>query len=276
MPKVPPEERWKRDGRERYEAFRRCQDLPRLRRRGLAVLGRQHLLSSEDWWDTSKAALRSEAYRHFQRECRETGDRFGLAQWTVEMACLLVDYDPDREPHVLEAEWPGLRVVTEFNDDLFLSWLLYEARQIGLHVDYQQGSVRMPIICVPFPVQPEKRLSLDRRPPRARAFQVLPKIPPGYPPEAAAQLGRKAAQLQRELARRLGYNVPQRMRGSALAARASELRIGEEPLPPGGVYEIMDDVYEHQDLGQDQKRRGRVKSQRHRVKKRFQDRLGLA
>lgn len=98
-------------------------------------------------------------------------------------------------------------------------------------------------------------------------------LPSGIPPQASARLATKATRLEQDLARELGYDVPRRIRTSPLAGKASELRVGQERLGQGEIFNIVDDMYGEKSLeelaSEDQKLRNRVKSQRNRLKKRF-------
>ena len=186
--------------------------------------------------------------------------------------CLLEDYDPEESVHVVEAQWPKLQVVTQSSNEKFFGWLLYQARELGLEVARKDGSLITPMMCFPYPQQPEEPLAPSQRPPLAGAFRVNMEIPPGYPPEAAAELARHAAQLERELARQLGYEMPYRMRNSPLTALAEELRVRED-LSSGEIYDIVEEIYGEVDPYEDQKQRNKTKSQRNRVSKRLSNYL---
>ena len=173
---------------------------------------------------------------------------------------------------VLEAAWPETKIVTESRDDLFLQWLMHEAWKMRLLVTLQRGSEAIPIIASPQPEEPDQKLSEDNRPPLLTAFRVAVEVPMNYPPEAAADAARQAANLQRKMARRLGYDVPHRMRQSSLTSKASILRAGEANLEPGAIYDMVDEIYGEQPPAEDQRLRNRVKNQRHRVMKRLRPR----
>jgi len=273
MAKISPAERWHKDAIERCQIFALSSDLQRLRGLGLGILGRVRLVPQDEWWEETKGwgRMASKEYLAFQIECRQTGLIFGLADWTVEWICLLEGFEPEYSAHVLAAQWPTIRVVTESTDESFLEWLLYEAWQLGVYVVRRDGSIVTGLICIPFPQQPEEPLTSSQRPPLASAFTVSMEIPPGYPPEAAAELARKVAQMERGLARKLGYKMPYRMRNSPLTARSAELKVGQE-LSSGDIYDIVDETNSDGDLTEDQKLRNRVKSQRNRVSKRIRDR----
>ncbi len=275
MTKLAPQERWTKDVLERCQAFGRSSELQRLRGLGLDILGRDRLVTQEEWWEEMNAQgpMGSTEYRAFQTECGKAGTNFGLAPWTVEWMCLLEDYDPEKAVHVVEALWPKLQVVTQSSNEKFLGWLLYQAWELGLEVARKDGSLITPMMCFPYPQQPEEPLAPSQRPPLAGAFRVIMEIPPGYPPEAAAELARHAAQLERELARQLGYEMPYRMRSSPLTALAAELRVGED-LSSGEIYDIVEEIYGEGDPSEDRKQRNKTKSQRNRVSKRLKDRGG--
>lgn len=94
--------------------------------------------------------------------------------------------------------------------------------------------------------------------------------PTGYPPEAASSLHKRASRFGRELRRRLGDPTHERLRTSPLVSLAEELCISDSPLPSGGIYNIIDKVYEvNDDLNLDQPRRKLIKARRHKLRKRF-------
>jgi len=77
--------------------------------------------------------------------------------------------------------------------------------------------------------------------------------------------------LGKELLRRLGYEVSQRLRGSPLVKMAQKLRIADNKLLRGEAYKIIDDLYGDDDITQDQKRRKQIASRRHKLKRRLID-----
>ena len=77
---------------------------------------------------------------------------------------------------------------------------------------------------------------------------------------------------ERELASRLGYKVPKRMRSSPLASRASSLLLKQQRLPRRGIYDLMDKTYGELEGSQEKTVRNRIKSQRNRVRRRLQGR----
>ena len=168
------------------------------------------LVTQDEWWGEmdEQGPRNSTEYPAFQRECGKTGTNLGLAPWTVEGMCLLEDYDSEEAAHVVEARWPKIRVVTQTSNGKFLGWLLHRAWELGLEAVQKDGSLTTPMICFPYPQRPEEPLAPSRRPPLAAAFRAIMEIPPGYPPEAAAELARHGARLERELARQLGYEMP--------------------------------------------------------------------
>ncbi len=144
MTKLAPQERWTKDVLERCQAFGRSSELQRLRGLGLDILGRDRLVTQEEWWEEMNAQgpMGSTEYRAFQTECGKAGTNFGLAPWTVEWMCLLEDYEPEEAVHVVEALWPKLQAVTQSSNEKFLGWLLYQAWELGLEVALKDGSLR--------------------------------------------------------------------------------------------------------------------------------------
>ena len=287
MPKSTPQGRWDADIRERYEAFAHSSELRRLRKKGLAIFGRRRMFTSEEWWKESRGfTWTTDGFQDFDRECQRVGERFGLNRWTITMACLIKGYDHQRSVYPLESDWAKIRVVTESKDGEFIHWLVYLAKFVYLsghwttsklnfpqpQVVQEDGSQLTPVIFIPIVSRPEKDLVPDRLPPRVSAFRIQAEFPPNYPPDAAAELGRRAMRFERELARRLGYKVPKRMRSSPLATKASSLLLKQQRLPRRGIYDLMDKTYGELEGSQERTLKNRIKSQRNRVQKRFQGR----
>jgi hypothetical protein len=146
---------------------------------------------------------------------------------------------------VIEAQWPKIRVVTENTNPLFLQWLSYEAHKLGLYTVGRQGSVETTVLNI---LPPCGVLPPSLKPPRDNAFVLRIETPPGYPPEAAQKLQKKGERLAKELLRRLGYSIPQRLRGSTLVAMAAKLRVADNKLAVGEAYNIIDDLYGENDI----------------------------
>jgi len=270
MGKLPPDELWRKHVTNHFIALKQSGELERLREKGLAICGRKRRYSSKEWSLSFSKRYSSKDYRGWVDECEAVGQRFGLAFWTVVCACLVSGYKPEKEPFPVEAQWPSVRIVTKSNDSDFLIRLAYEAQKLGLHVVQRQGSVENAhLFASPVPIcQLEPPSMPSSLPPLADALYVRVETPIGYPPEAGCRLQKEAGRLGKEIAKRLGYPVQQRLRSSRLVSMASTLRIGET-LSRGEAYDIVDDVYEHEDLDDDQKRRKLVASRRHRLRKRL-------
>ncbi len=102
-------------------------------------------------------------------------------------------------------------------------------------------------------------------------FKIDVEVPVRYPPEAASQLQKKASRLARELARRMGHPIPQRLRASKLIAISEVLEVEKGPLPRGRIYDIVDEIYPDDDLSIDQQRRKLTASRRYKIRKRLLD-----
>lgn len=274
MGKRLPQERWNQHISERFTALKVSGELEKLRAKGLAILGRKKLLSSKEWWESFRDRTSSQKYLEWHNECKQIGDRFGLAPWTVELACLLKGFKPEESGLVMEAQWPRVRIVTENTDSLFLRWLSYEAQKLGLYVVQRQGSVETTLLYLE-PGPPTEQLT-SQKPPRDTAFYIRTETPIVYPPEAKNQLNKQADQLYRELLRHLGYPTRQRLRSSHLVCMADKLRVDDEKLECGGIYHIMDEIYgpvddlSNEELANtDAQRRSTTKTRRHRVQKRL-------
>lgn len=287
MAKRTPEETWHTLVLESYAAFRTCPEFVELRKKGLKGLKRRKLLTEEEWWELGRSGefLESEECEEFRQGCEELGDRYGLATGTVEFACLLKGYDPEKYPYPIANEGPRVQVVTEVADQLFFHWLAWETKALYLSwvrsgvakipepsVVHQNGSTRTGVIFIPVLVQPND--SLKDLPPISQAFCVSFEIPLQYPPTGAAEIARAAAQFERELARRLGYKVTNRIRKSLHSDEVKKLRTEEKDLPSGSIYDIADDLLGEQDLGNDQTTRNLVKQKRHRAIKRHDNKYG--
>ncbi|NQT71823.1 MAG: hypothetical protein HQ553_03510 [Chloroflexi bacterium] len=267
MTKLSPEERWRKEVMERYKAFMLSEDIERLRLEGLAILGRTQLISSEEWGQISREGMAIASYRDWYEECRLVGERFGLAQWTVQLACLLEGFDPGGNTMVWEADWPTMRVVTRSTNSVFLQQLAWHAQRLGLYAVQRDGSLESTLLNLG--PEPSNPLRSADRPPSRNAFSIRVEVPIDYPPEATAQLHRKVAKLEKELRKRLGYKVRERLRSSTLVEKAAELKVEEAPLDKRGAYEIIDEMYTGEDMKKDQARRKTTGSRRHRIRKRL-------
>ena len=277
--KITAQERWQRDIRQRFKLFSGSGELNRLKRKGLGVIGRSKKMTSEELLaeETKGRRMRSPEYLAFRQECVAVGGRFGLNGAAVEMACLLLRYKPYRLPYIQEAQWPRLLVVTTINDEVFIRWLHHHAwgalaawgktPLLEPVVVKQEGFQRVPVVLPLAPPHAEEPTRPSPLPPVGCAFHVSLDIPLEYPPEAAAELGRASTQYGRELARRMGYGMPHRLRGSGLLRNAPKLRLDEEVLEPNEIGKMVDAIYGELDLDGDRKRQNLVKSQRHRAKK---------
>ena len=277
--KITAQERWQRDIRQRFKLFSESGELDRLKRKGLGVIGRSKKMTSEELLAeaTKGRRMRSPEYLAFRQECVTVGGRFGLNGAAIEMACLLLRYKPYRLPYIQEAQWPRLLVVTTINDEVFIRWLHHHAwgalavwgkgPLLEPVVVKQEGFQRVPVVLPLAPPHAEEPTRPSTLPPVGCAFLVSLDIPLEYPPEAAADLGRASTQYGRELARRMGYDMPYRLRGSGLLRNAPKLRLDEEVLGPNEIGKMVDAIYGELDLDGDRKRQNLVKNQRHRAKK---------
>ncbi len=260
-------------------ALKICSEFKKLQQRGLAVVRRRELLTPVEWWTVLGEVWSSPEYREWQQECRQLGDRLGLTTWVIEMACLLKDYTPDKQPHVAAVQWPQIGVVTDCTDQVFLDWLRYEVEQLNpsLHVYQREGSSdhRTGHINGPRPPTP---LTDSNKPPRHKTFMMRVDIPVDFPPEEARKFQKSASDLGRELLRRLGYPVTERQRTSKLMPRAAELRAGKAQLSSGETYNIIDDIddiHGEDDPGNDQQRRKLISSQRNALRRRLKNQFGF-
>lgn len=268
MGKVSPEELWRRHTLERLEAFRQSAEMKKLRQEGLAACGRKKRYTAQEW---NKIPIRQRAsspkYMDWYHKCEEIGRRFGLAPWTVVGICLISGCKPEKEPYVIEANWPRIRMVTGQTTPLFLAWFSYKAHKLGLYVIQHCSPSETTLVPPNFP--PSDELPSSEKPPRDDFFLIRVETPPNYPPQGAANLEKRAKKLEKELFRLLGYPVSQRLRCSRLTSIARDLKITKTRLPKRGLYDIVAATTEFASEEEDEKRRKIVKTRRYRLKKRL-------
>ena len=270
MSKTSPQERWQKHVMERYAAFKLSGEIEKLRAEGLKILGRNNLFVAEEWNATFTQRASSEKFLIWYEKCKTVGERFGLGQCTVELACLYKGYKPEELPFVMESDWPRIIIITEVSDPVFLKRLAYEAQKLGTQLVQRRGSVEISQIYIntlPFP-QEETPTMPDTMPPVNSALRARVETPIGYPPEGISQLTKEAARLEKVILSRLGYHVSLRLRNSPLVPKAYELKMNQKHLASGGSYDIIDNMFED-DLSQDQKRRKLIKSRRYKLGKRL-------
>ena len=282
MGKKTPQERWAEHIRERVIAFRNSKEFRRLRRSGLSVIGRTRLLGVPQYWQGWSQWLSIPEYMNWREKCRKAGEIFGLAQWTVELMCLLRHYRPDKSSLVAEVNWPKIEVVTGVENTQFQKWLCYWSRMFGLKVIFKKGPIEtvllwldsaiQPPYGVPVPTTPPEELPVSNLPPKNIAFVMRVETPTGFPPEARAELQKEAARLERKLLLKLGYtNVHMRLRASSLVKKARILKVSIKKLPSRGLYQVAAETSgdETTEVDKDKQLVKTLKTQRHRVKKRF-------
>jgi hypothetical protein len=268
MPKITPDERWRRHVLERYTAFEMSGELIALRNEGLKILGRTSLYTGDEWFQDRQKRDTSSEYSKWCEKCEMVGARFGIAPWTVQMACLIKGYSPDNNLFMVESNWPRIRVVTENTNELFLSWLCYEARNLGLYVIQKHGSSETTMIVIDL-APPLEPLTDSSRPPRDAAFHMRVETPAEYPPEAASDLQRAASNLGRELSRRLGYQSPRRLRSSELITTAKQLKADKSKLTEAESIEVVDNLYPNHEESEERKLLKRCRSQKNQVRQRI-------
>ena len=277
MAKTSPQERWRKHLYKRFTALKLSKEFRQLRKEGLAVLGRKKMLSATEWNKSFTQRASNKKYLDWHSECEALGKRFGLASWVVARACLQARYEPEKEPYVMEARWPIVRLVTDATDPEFLLRLSYEAKRLGLNVVQRRDSSDVTVVYgypVPSPGDSDVPPFPLSELPRNIEFSLRIETPIGYPPEGAERLQKQANNAARALLRRLGYPIPERLRNSPLVANAKVYKLKQKKLPKGGIYDIMERIAPESSLGSldnDQKRRRLIKSGRHRLSKRLKD-----
>ena len=186
MSKTRPEERWTRHVIERFVAFKNSDDFKLIRRKGLKSIGRTKLFSLEEWTNSFRERTSNPKFMKWEEECDDIGKKYGLATWTVTMPCLIKGYKPEKQPFVMERDWPMIRIVTDSKDEVFINWLAYLAQRHGIYLIVKQGAYESTYIYGMTP--PQDPLTEEQRPSSLSAFTVKVETPTGYPPEAARNL----------------------------------------------------------------------------------------
>jgi hypothetical protein len=269
MAKLAPKDRWLKYLEERIKALKLSGKLEPLRKKGLAVVHRKKQYSVEEWWQSFQQRAKSPDYLKWYEECETIANEFDLAPWVITMMCLIKGYKPEKDVGFLamERDWPRIRMVTESTNTQYLRGLSYEAHQLGLCVVQRVHGVETTLLNL----DPITTSSAPGKLNKDGTFKIDVEIPVGYPPEAASQLQKEASRLARELARRMGHPIPQRLRASKLVAMSEVLEAEKGPLPRGRIYDIVDKIYPDGDLSKDQRRRNLTTSRRHKVRKRLLD-----
>jgi len=226
------EQRWRDLQLDAYQGFRHSSDCARLKQVGLRLLGRSAQLTAKELFVlVSTGDHRKADWLEFIAQCREVGARYGLAARTVMKGSLVKGYRPEDDkafdPAAVRAR---VVIVTDLDADLgspFFRNLLIRAAELGLTVQAKSGRfppsrggfvMRGGSVCA-IPWWDYVELSDEQRPALSTAFRVRLELPPRFPPELACALARQAVQAQNELARLLGYRVPQRLRRPSVARR---------------------------------------------------------
>jgi hypothetical protein len=269
MAKLSPRERWEKYTLEKITALKISGELEKLRETGLNALGRKRRYSLRGWHRDFQKRATSQVYREWFSQCKTVGDRFGVTDWVVAMLCLVRGFKPEANIHVMTLETlaPSIRIVTENNDPFFLALLTHEAQKLGLYVVQRTSAFEATLINME-----KSRPTAEtgwKKPPAHAAFRIRVETPPGYPPEGARELHKKASRLEQELRKRLGYSVSKRLRSSSLVSIAEKLKLSNGKLSSGETYELIDRIYADQQWEKDQKRHRIVKSRRHYLRKRL-------
>lgn len=267
MKKLAPKDRWLIYLKERIKALKLSDKLEPLRAKGLSVVHRKKQYTVEEWWQSFQIRAKSPEYLKWYEECETFANEFDLAPWVVATMCLLKGYKPEKDVRfmAMERDWPRIRMVTESTNAEYLRRLSYEAQHLGLCVVQRVHGVETTLLNI----DPVTVFSTPRKLNKGDTFIIDIQTPVGYPPEAASQLQKEANRLARELARRIGLSMPQRLRVSKLVTISEVLEAEKGPLPRGRIYDIIDKIYPDGDLSKDQQRRKLTASRRYKVRKRL-------
>jgi len=268
MAKSTPEERWKKYVYERIIALKLSGKINPLRIKGLAALHRVAPFTNEEWFKSFDQRAKSPEYLKWHEECETVANEYDLAPWVVTMICLLEEYKPETDLNYMriERDWPRIRIVTSSTNPIFLRRLSYEAGKLGVIVVHQLSGTETTLLNLE---NYNPMFDTTEKPDKKDMFTIDVKTPLGYPPEAASQLQKKASSLARELATRIGFKIPKRLRASSLVNMAEVLKADKGPLKTNQAYDIIDKTCPDEDLSKDQQNRKRIASQRHRVRKRL-------
>lgn len=114
--------------------------------------------------------------------------------------------------------------------------------------------------------------SLDARPPLDLAATVETVFPDSVPAADRTSVTRLADQAQREVLRRLGYDVPERLRPTTKVADADKLKLDKQRLANREAGDIADEIlgddYDEATPEERKRARGRVAANRSRLRKR--------
>ena len=267
MAKLAPKDRWLRYLKERIKALELSGKIEPLRAKGLVILHRKKPYNSEEWWQSVQQRAKSPEYLKWYEECEAVANEFGLAPWVVTMMCLLEGYHPEKNVGfiAMERDWPRIRVVTDSTNSSFLQTLSREALQLGLYVLHRLHGMETTLLNL----DSGTAFSVPGKLSKRDMFKIDVETPVGYPPEAASQLQKEASKLARELAIKMGFTVPKRLRPSKLVTMSEVLEVEKGPLPRGKIYDIVDKIYPDGDPSKDQQRRKLTASRRHKVRKRL-------
>jgi len=214
MPKRAPEERHQALISERFQAMIISREFLALRHRWLRHWKRKAPFARLETWERHHNAWRArtpdpsaEAERvdrsfwEFQEGCGRVAEQFNLAPWEVEWAVFVRDFEPAKLP-LIGAEGFGVRVcaVTHLDQLEALQRLAEASSELHIALVTEPGR---PYLGPP-----------GATPRRHSAIRMRVEFPPDYPPEAAKQLAGEAAQAGREILRRMGWPVGQRLRSS--------------------------------------------------------------
>jgi len=273
MAKSTPTDRWRKRTLEHIQALKLSGEIMPLRKKGLVVCNRDKLFTSEEWRQSFSERARLPEYLKWHEECKAVADKYDLAPWVVSMMCLVKGYKPEKDVGfiTMEGDWPSVRIVTKSNNPEFVRILSTEAQRLRLVVVQRLHGVESTLLNLDHSGSDDdsstgpkgKKSGPDDK------FILRVETPVGFPPEEAVKLQRKASKLSRELGRRMGFHIPERLRTSKLVEMSKALKVAKGPLKNGDIYNVIDKIDKSDDLSKDQKLRKQIASQRHRGRERL-------
>ena len=169
-----PTERYRAQTLERFQLFRASADFTNLRAEGLQALDMVAPCRLEEWPSVLQDAWskwEEPAYEGFRAGCNRAAAGADLNPWTVEIACLVRDYDPIQQPFPLGSHWPRFSAVTASDDHHFLAHLAWWLRCVGIRYGFEativrevEGEMRPQIVPGSLVRRPHGRLLPERRP----------------------------------------------------------------------------------------------------------------
>ena len=193
----------------------------------------------------------------FMDECIRAGEKYGF-RWQTIFEALFLPQDEVRIESFTKPQW-YLEPVFSYTDEKTMSRLGGEM-PLGTSIRWHsEPTMESDDGLVDFETYESYNI-----------FRVVLEFPLDYPREGILEMAREAAKAARSLCEALGRRIKERQKSKPILLDAKRLRLGQRLLS-GEVYQIIDEIY-GEDLMEDQERRKRIISRRHKGKKHLSDR----